>query len=171
MSEDEMSAAEAAVNTFVGHAAGWAQANAQRITAAYNSDGGWELWLELELYLWLRANSNLSVSRQARSYAGAGARQRADLLLDNEVIVELKAETSAEKPHAFAARVDKDREKVDAIEEPSGSEESEGESEGGTPAVVVAFVVDEATAGEMVKLGGFLRRKTPAVDIFFEHTS
>ncbi|WP_059005889.1 hypothetical protein [Streptomyces specialis] len=177
--DEPNSADEELVRLFVDQAAAWARANAARIGIAYHSDGGWELWLEVELYVWLTQHApDLTVTRQAHSYAHGDSDRRADLLLDGRVVVELKAETSLESADAFAARVERDRAKVDGVDDSADSidyeyeegdavaenedgdaEETSGEDDV-TPAAVVAFAF--STGGK-----GAVR----ALDVFFEQNN
>ncbi|NUS13323.1 MAG: hypothetical protein HOY69_18300 [Streptomyces sp.] len=142
----------ACVQRFVDAAVTWCEDNGDRIEAAYESAGGWELWLEVELYLHLRG-ADIKVSRQPPYQDGGTGRSRADLYLEDTVVVELKAETETEAPDAFRARVVGDRNKID-----NGA--------GGTPFVVVAFacsqessalLAQEFTCEDGVEAGPFVR--------------
>ncbi|MDT0310435.1 hypothetical protein RM780_26310 [Streptomyces sp. DSM 44917] len=125
------------IKRFVRGASAWARANDARVRAAYASDGGWEVWLEVELYLWLSEHDpDLGLARQ-NPYPGQAKRaQRGDLLIGDAITVELKAETARETGEAFAARVASDQGKVDA-----GQDER--------PALVVAFACTEEGSAEL----------------------
>ncbi|UCM87135.1 hypothetical protein [Streptomyces marincola] len=181
---EEHRSVEELVRLFVRQAKDWAEANAERIGIAYESAGGWELWLEVELYVWLRQRvPSLAVSRQSHGYA-EGA-QRADLLLGDRVVVELKAETREETARAFADRVEKDRAKVDRVDEKqldidwsyeegdAASEESDasdGSGGGATPAVIVAFAVSTAGTRAVSGLGDFVTMPAGTLTILWELT-
>lgn len=125
-SEAELDEVEDAVREFVRVAAAWAAANGDRVDLAFASDGGWELWLEVELFLALHA-ADVEVSRQFPY--GAASPLKADLLLSQTVIVELKAQTGKETAEQFRRRVAADNAKID-------------QQAGELPALVVAFAYE-----------------------------
>ena len=174
------------VRLFVQQAKAWAEANDERIRIAYGSDGGWELWLEVELFVWLRQRvPTLAVSRQAHGYAAGTSAQRADLLLDGRVVAELKAETSVEAAKAFADRVERDRAKVDRVDDqsdvdlsydegdavPDESSSLDDAQDAATPAVVIAFAVTAESVQAVKARGDFITTTAGPLTILWELTS
>lgn len=79
----------------------WLDSNQVRVAGAYNSGGGWELWLHVELYLAMKARyPRADVVREARDYDTKSL--RADLVLNSRCqgatacVVEIKTELMSE---------------------------------------------------------------------------
>lgn len=98
----------------------WLDSNQVRVAGAYNSGGGWELWLHVELYLAMKARyPRADVVREARGYDTKSL--RADLVLNSRCqgatacVVEIKTELMSELYTAFWKRVGLDADKGEKV--------------------------------------------------------
>jgi len=103
----------------------WLTANQGRVAGAYNSGGGWELWLHVELYLAVKTKyPNADIVREASSYKTKSL--RADLVLNSRCqgaamcIIEIKTELMSELYTAFWKRVGLDVDKGEEVKQSVG---------------------------------------------------